>query len=172
MLLSASVTAAVAANRSSRLFFFSPSTLLLYRSVAIDTQRKLRYQLSLPIDALACPPLGAAPFPRRLLFRLLHLAASPLLATSMVAAPPELIQLGVLSALQDSHRYVVALRSWTNPADHSSILIYRPPVPPGTPDTAQRWYSIANECPHLGLPLEGVFFPFSYSLSQANPLLS
>ncbi|GAA6037094.1 hypothetical protein JCM8097_008727 [Rhodosporidiobolus ruineniae] len=73
----------------------------------------------------------------------------------MVAAPPELIQLGVLSALQDSHRYVVSLRSWNNPANHSSILIYRPPVPPGTPETAQRWYSIANECPHLGLPLEG-----------------
>lgn len=57
--------------------------------------------------------------------------------------------------LADSARHVVALRSWRSPAQHDSILVYRRDPPPGAPGAQAGYYSIANECPHLGLPLEG-----------------
>ncbi|GAA5885462.1 hypothetical protein JCM6882_009628 [Rhodosporidiobolus microsporus] len=72
----------------------------------------------------------------------------------MVQAPPELIYIAQSDALNQSHRHVVSLRSWSNPANHSSVLLYRSPDVPGEPERRQKYYSIVNECPHLGLPLE------------------
>ncbi|BGP13868.1 hypothetical protein JCM10213_002506 [Rhodosporidiobolus nylandii] len=72
----------------------------------------------------------------------------------MSPAPPELIQIGLSSTLQSSHRHVVSLRNFANPVEHSSLLVYRSPTPPGEEHARQRWYSIANECEHMGLPLE------------------
>ncbi|GAA6009025.1 hypothetical protein JCM10207_004069 [Rhodosporidiobolus poonsookiae] len=71
----------------------------------------------------------------------------------MSPAPPDYIYLTPLATLTQ-HRYVVHLRSWTRPDQHRSILLYRSPVPIGTPAHLQKWYSINNECEHLGLPLE------------------
>ncbi|GAA5920239.1 hypothetical protein JCM1841_000436 [Sporobolomyces salmonicolor] len=65
----------------------------------------------------------------------------------MVTAPVDLVPLGLVSDFQQSHRYVVSFRNWLNPVEHSQLLIYRQ-------DDNQRWYGIANECPHLSLPLE------------------
>ncbi|GAA5996202.1 uncharacterized protein JCM10292_007457 [Rhodotorula paludigena] len=77
----------------------------------------------------------------------------------MINAPPVMIPLAHVDDLSASHRHVVALRSWRTPSSHDSILIYRRDGRPGDSsagDTVQQeWYSIANECPHLGLPLEG-----------------
>ncbi|GAA5978129.1 hypothetical protein JCM10908_004239 [Rhodotorula pacifica] len=62
--------------------------------------------------------------------------------------------------LASSARHVVGLRSWRT-GEHQSILIYRQePLPErlGKLDEGEggtRWFSIVNECPHLGLPLEG-----------------
>ncbi|GAA6062262.1 hypothetical protein JCM10212_001776 [Sporobolomyces blumeae] len=70
-------------------------------------------------------------------------------------APPDLVPVGTASDFRQSHRWVLSFRSWRHPAHHSQILIYRSPESPSssTPPN-DRWYSIANECPHLGLPLE------------------
>lgn len=67
---------------------------------------------------------------------------------------PVELQIATLDSLQSSHRYTIALRSFSS-NDHQTILIYRSPAPAGTPLTHQRWWSIVNACPHLGLPLEG-----------------
>ncbi|GAA5875313.1 hypothetical protein JCM16303_000580 [Sporobolomyces ruberrimus] len=67
-------------------------------------------------------------------------------------APVDLVPVGKLSDFQQSHRYVLSFRSWTRPAEHTQILIYRAEESPSGDN--DRWYSIANECPHLGLPLE------------------
>ncbi|BGO89592.1 hypothetical protein NBRC10512v2_001548 [Rhodotorula toruloides] len=72
----------------------------------------------------------------------------------MVQAPEGVVYVGDTAKLQDSHRWVVTLRSWTRPELHLSLLIYRQPRPPGAISGVEKWYSIANECPHLGLPLE------------------
>ncbi|GAA5881982.1 hypothetical protein JCM3774_002561 [Rhodotorula dairenensis] len=63
--------------------------------------------------------------------------------------------------LAASARHVVGLRSWRT-GEHQSILIYRQdPLPGRLGDSVNgaqseaRWFSIVNECPHLGLPLEG-----------------
>ncbi|KPV75879.1 uncharacterized protein RHOBADRAFT_13884 [Rhodotorula graminis WP1] len=56
--------------------------------------------------------------------------------------------------LADSARHVVALRSWRNPSQHDSVLVYRRDPHPGALNAQPEFYSIANECPHLGLPLE------------------
>ncbi|GAA5968217.1 hypothetical protein JCM11641_003775 [Rhodosporidiobolus odoratus] len=76
----------------------------------------------------------------------------------MAQAPLPLIRTAHAKDLQSSHRHVVSLRNFNSPQQHSSILIYRSPTPPGAdngqPSVAQRWYGIANECEHLGLPLE------------------
>lgn len=66
-------------------------------------------------------------------------------------APVDLVPIGNLSEFQQSHRYVLSFRSWTHPSQHTQLLIYRSKDSPTSKDN---WYSIANECPHLGLPLE------------------
>ncbi|BGP53877.1 hypothetical protein JCM8202_006070 [Rhodotorula sphaerocarpa] len=76
-------------------------------------------------------------------------------------ATPPLILLAREQDLAESRRFVVGLRSWRS-GNHESLLLYRQdPLPPTLtgatdgPSVRARWYSIANECPHLGLPLEG-----------------
>ncbi|GAA6012423.1 hypothetical protein JCM11491_004328 [Sporobolomyces phaffii] len=69
-----------------------------------------------------------------------------------MVAPVDLVPVGKVSDFQQSHRYVLSFRSWTTPANHEQVLIYRAAQSPALGD--DRWYSIANECPHLGLPLE------------------
>ncbi|GAA5894073.1 hypothetical protein JCM8208_002341 [Rhodotorula glutinis] len=76
----------------------------------------------------------------------------------MINAPrpaPPMIFVAPVADLADSARHVVALRSWRSPAQHDSILVYRRDPPPGSTDAHAEYFSIANECPHLGLPLEG-----------------
>ncbi|GAA5845746.1 hypothetical protein JCM9279_006093 [Rhodotorula babjevae] len=76
----------------------------------------------------------------------------------MVNAPrptPPMIYVAPVADLADSARHVVALRSWRTPSSHDSVLVYRRDPPPGEADPQAEYYSIANECPHLGLPLEG-----------------
>ncbi|BGP37938.1 hypothetical protein JCM10450v2_001875 [Rhodotorula kratochvilovae] len=72
----------------------------------------------------------------------------------MVNAPRPMIFISPVDELSDSARHVVSLRSWQTPSLHDQVLIYRRDPPPGSDEPAV-WYSIANECPHLGLPLEG-----------------
>lgn len=71
------------------------------------------------------------------------------------------IPIATQAELATSARHVVGLRSWRT-GQHQSVLIYRQDPIPSTIEAsddvqqrAARWYSIANECPHLGLPLEG-----------------
>ncbi|TNY19804.1 hypothetical protein DMC30DRAFT_417552 [Rhodotorula diobovata] len=68
--------------------------------------------------------------------------------------PPPMIYVAPVADLQESARHVVALRSWRTPSNHDSILVYRRDPPPNSAHSPS-WFSIANECPHLGLPLEG-----------------
>ncbi|GAA5830331.1 hypothetical protein JCM11251_001310 [Rhodosporidiobolus azoricus] len=72
----------------------------------------------------------------------------------MVQAPPEPIYIATEAALQSSHRHVVSLRSWAQPENTSSVLLYRSPDVPGEARRRRTYYAIVNECPHLGLPLE------------------
>ncbi|GAA5945860.1 hypothetical protein JCM3775_001910 [Rhodotorula graminis] len=69
--------------------------------------------------------------------------------------PPPMIFVAPVADLADSARHVVALRSWRNPSQHDSVLVYRRDPHPGALNAQPEFYSIANECPHLGLPLEG-----------------
>ncbi|GAA5971293.1 hypothetical protein JCM8115_005497 [Rhodotorula mucilaginosa] len=71
------------------------------------------------------------------------------------------IPIATQAELAASARHVVGFRSWRT-GQHQSVLIYRQDPLPSTieaSDDAQqreeRWFSIVNECPHLGLPLEG-----------------
>jgi len=66
-------------------------------------------------------------------------------------APRDQVPIGNLTDFRQSHRYVLSFRSWTHPSQHTQLLIYRTRDSPTSKD---KWYSIANECPHLGLPLE------------------
>ncbi|GAA5996598.1 hypothetical protein JCM5350_006757 [Sporobolomyces pararoseus] len=75
-------------------------------------------------------------------------------------APVDLVPIGKIADFQQSHRYVLSFRSWTKPAEHQQILIYRSGegIPRTGDDESPKenfsWFSISNECPHLGLPLE------------------
>ena len=72
-------------------------------------------------------------------------------------APVDLVPIGKIADFQQSHRYVLSFRSWTKPAEHHQILISRSGegMPRTDDDTeSPKWFSISNDCPHLGLPLE------------------
>ncbi|KWU46559.1 DUF455-domain-containing protein [Rhodotorula sp. JG-1b] len=71
------------------------------------------------------------------------------------------IPIATQADLATSARHVVGLRSWRT-GQHQSVLIYRQDPLPSTIEASEgvqqsgtRWFSIVNECPHLGLPLEG-----------------
>lgn len=76
------------------------------------------------------------------------------------ALGPGWILVGAQLELASSHRHVVGLRSWRT-GEHESLLIYRQdPLPSSisldeAPRERARYYALVNECPHMGLPLEG-----------------
>lgn len=78
-----------------------------------------------------------------------------------MAPAPTLQPAGPLSAFESSHRFVLSYRSYRDPSLHSTTLIYRhAEIPVEVTDeedggeVRNLWFGIANECPHLGAPLE------------------
>lgn len=71
----------------------------------------------------------------------------------MLPPPPQLKPVGLIKDFQDSHRYVLSWRSWRDPSQSTSILIYRFETAPGPDPTPPKWYgklqNLFFSVPHL-----------------------
>lgn len=127
-------------------------------STSLDQLPTYRTTVSRPCDSTASFSPSASTFriKRIRLFR--NSAFSSSSSLSYMAPAPVLQPAGPLSAFESSHRFVLSYRSYRDPSLHSTILIYRHAELPLDEEEGegrnQSWFGIANECPHLGAPLE------------------